>query len=160
MTYIQDGPHCDRKGTKQCQSSPMSSIPCAPSWVSNTLSDIWCSSTVTVCIDTSIQKWSFWTSRPWASAYRYVVKIEQKLKQKTWQFGSVNPSQQKQGKGGPNPQNKGHRKDGKPQDNHLSPKQRRTMGRQIKTLGSGVSSIRAPGITSLNFAQSSHWWLR
>jgi hypothetical protein len=40
-------------------------------------------------------------------AYRYVVKIEQKLKQKTRQFGPGNPSQQKQGKGGPNPQNKG-----------------------------------------------------
>jgi hypothetical protein len=37
------------------------------------------------------------------AAYRYVVKIEQKLKQKTWQFGLTNPSQQKPGKGGPNP---------------------------------------------------------
>jgi hypothetical protein len=36
-------------------------------------------------------------------AYRYVVKIEQKLKQKTWQFGPGNPSQQKLGKGGPQP---------------------------------------------------------
>jgi hypothetical protein len=34
-------------------------------------------------------------------AYRYVVKIEQKLKQKMRQFGSGNPSQQKQGKGSP-----------------------------------------------------------
>ena len=36
-------------------------------------------------------------------AYRYVVKIEKKLKQKTRQFGPGNPSQQKPGKGGPNP---------------------------------------------------------
>jgi hypothetical protein len=43
-------------------------------------------------------------------AYRYVVKIEQKLKQKAWQFGSGNPSQQNLEKGDPNPQNKGHRK--------------------------------------------------
>jgi hypothetical protein len=40
-------------------------------------------------------------------AYQYAIKIEQNLKQKTWQFGPGNPSQQKPGKGGPNPQNKG-----------------------------------------------------
>jgi len=37
-------------------------------------------------------------------AYWYVVKIEQKFKQKMRKFGSVN---QKQGKGTPKPQNKG-----------------------------------------------------
>jgi hypothetical protein len=36
-TRIQDGPHFDMKETKQCEISPMSSIPCAPSWVSNIL---------------------------------------------------------------------------------------------------------------------------
>jgi hypothetical protein len=46
------------------------------------------------------------------AAYRYVVKIEQKLKQKTRQFGPGNPSPQNPGKGGPNPQNKGQRKYG------------------------------------------------
>jgi hypothetical protein len=45
-------------------------------------------------------------------AYRYAVKIEQKLKQKTRQFGLGNPSQQNPGKGGPNPQKKGQRKYG------------------------------------------------
>jgi hypothetical protein len=35
--------------------------------------------------------------------YRYVIKIEEKLKQKTQQFGIGNPSQEKPGKGGPNP---------------------------------------------------------
>jgi hypothetical protein len=46
-------------------------------------------------------------------AYRYVVKIEQKLKQKMLLFGHGNPSQKKPGNGSPNPQNKGHSKDGK-----------------------------------------------
>jgi hypothetical protein len=46
------------------------------------------------------------------TTYRYAVKIEQKLKQKTQKFGFGNPSQQKSGKGGPNPPNKGQRKDG------------------------------------------------
>jgi hypothetical protein len=54
-------------------------------------------------------------------AYRYVVKIEQKLKQKTRQFRPNNPSQQKPGKGGPNPQNKGQRKYGQYQDNQSKP---------------------------------------
>ena len=39
--------------------------------------------------------------------YRYVVKIEQKLKQKMRQFGLGNPSQKNLGKGGPNPPKKG-----------------------------------------------------
>jgi hypothetical protein len=51
-------------------------------------------------------------------AYRYAVKIEQKLKQKTRQFGPRNPSQQNPGKGSPNPQNKGQRKYGQYQENH------------------------------------------
>jgi hypothetical protein len=59
MTSIQDGPRCIKKGTKQFQSSQMSSIPCAPRWVSKTLNDTWFSSTTTVYIDTSRQKWSF-----------------------------------------------------------------------------------------------------
>jgi hypothetical protein len=32
---------CVKRGAKQCRSSPIPSIPCAPSWVSNILSDIW-----------------------------------------------------------------------------------------------------------------------
>jgi hypothetical protein len=37
------------------------------------------------------------------ATYQYVVKIEQKLKQKTWKFGPGNPAQQNPGKGRPNP---------------------------------------------------------
>jgi hypothetical protein len=55
----------DKKETKQCQSSQISSIPCAPRWVSKIHSDIWCSSIAVLCIDTSRPKWNFWTSRPW-----------------------------------------------------------------------------------------------
>jgi hypothetical protein len=65
-TCTQNGPHCGRKETKQCPSSQISSVPCAPRWVSKILSDIWCSSIATVRIDTSRLKWSFWTSHPWA----------------------------------------------------------------------------------------------
>jgi hypothetical protein len=44
------------------------------------------------------------------ATYRYAVKIEQKLKQKTWQFRPGNPSKQKLEKGGPKPLKKGQRK--------------------------------------------------
>jgi hypothetical protein len=30
-----------KRGAKQFRNSPIPSIPCAPSWVSNTLNDIW-----------------------------------------------------------------------------------------------------------------------
>jgi hypothetical protein len=60
------------------------------------------------------------------------IKIEQKLKQKTRQFGSGNPSQQKQGKGSPNPQNKGQRKYGKPQDNQSKPQAKKDNGKTKK----------------------------
>jgi hypothetical protein len=40
-------------------------------------------------------------------AYRYVVKIKQKFKQKRREFGPTNPSQPKQGKGIPNPHRNG-----------------------------------------------------
>jgi hypothetical protein len=55
------------------------------------------------------------------AAYRYVVKIEQKLKQKRQGFGSANSSHPKQEKGSCNPQNKGQRKDGHSQDNQSKP---------------------------------------
>jgi hypothetical protein len=65
MTCIPNGPQCDKKETKQCHSSKISPIPCAPSWVSKIQSDIWCSSIAVLCIDTSRLKCNLWTSRPW-----------------------------------------------------------------------------------------------
>ena len=47
------------------QMSPIFSIPYAPNWVSKTLSGIWCSNIVVVCIDTFKHKWIFWTSPHW-----------------------------------------------------------------------------------------------
>jgi hypothetical protein len=55
------------------------------------------------------------------AAYRYAIKIEQKLKQKTRKFGPGNPSQQNPGRGSPNPHNKEHKKYGQYQDNHSKP---------------------------------------
>jgi hypothetical protein len=57
------------------------------------------------------------------ATYRYVIKIEQKVKQKTQKFGPGNPSQQKPRNGCPNPQNKGQRKYGQYQDNQSKPQE-------------------------------------
>jgi hypothetical protein len=56
-----DGPPYVKKETRQYQISPIFSIPCAPNWVSKTLSDIWCSNTADVFIDTLKHKWIFYT---------------------------------------------------------------------------------------------------
>jgi hypothetical protein len=67
--------------------------------------------------------------------YRYGVKIEQKLKQKTRQFGHGNPSKQKQGKGGLNLQNKGQIKYGQPQDNQSKTQEKKDTGKTKKYTG-------------------------
>jgi hypothetical protein len=64
--------------------------------------------------------------------YQYVVKIEQKLKQKTQQFGPENPSHKNPRKGGSNPPNKGKRKDGQYQDNQSKPQARKDTGKKKK----------------------------
>jgi hypothetical protein len=51
------------------------------------------------------------------ATYRYVIKIENILKQKMLQFEPRNPTQQKLGRGGPKSHNKGQRKYGQYQDN-------------------------------------------
>jgi hypothetical protein len=95
------------------------------------------------------------------TAYRYVVKIEQKLKQKMWTIWAWEPLTTKSRKG----QAPTHRTKDREKMDHLrttSPgrKKRRTPERQRKIPGSGVTSIRAPGITLLIATQRSHWWLR
>jgi hypothetical protein len=64
-TSTPDGPPYVKKGTRQYHISVRFSIPCAPNWVSNTLSIIWCSNSVVVFIYTFKQKWNFWTSPHW-----------------------------------------------------------------------------------------------
>ena len=55
-------------------------------------------------------------------AYRYAAKIEQKFKQKKWDFGSAN---QKQAKGAPKTQNQGHSQGMVTQENFSNPKKNR-----------------------------------
>jgi hypothetical protein len=69
------------------------------------------------------------------TTYRYAVKIEQKLKQKTRQFGPLNPSQQKPGSSGPNPQKKGQSKYGQYQDNQSKPQAKKDTEKTKKDIG-------------------------
>jgi hypothetical protein len=159
-TCIQNGPHCGRKETKQCQSSQISSIPCAPSWVSNILSDIWCSSIMVVCIDTSRPKWSFWTSRPWARPIDMSSKSSRSLNKRHGQFGPGNPSQQKQGKGGPNPIEQRTEKIWITSGNQSKPQAKKDTGKTKKDIGKWCDFHKSPWHNIVDFAQRSRWWLR
>jgi hypothetical protein len=77
-------------------------------------------------------------------AYRYAIKIEQKLKQKTQQFGPGNPSQQNPGKGSPNPQNKGQRKYGQYQDNQSKPQEKKDTRKTKKDTGKWCDFHKSP----------------
>jgi hypothetical protein len=90
-TCIQNGPHYDKRETKQCQSSQISFIPCALRWVSNILSDIWCLSIVVVYIDTYRPKWSFWTSLPWAWPIDMPSKSTKRLNKRCENLGLGTP---------------------------------------------------------------------
>jgi hypothetical protein len=76
--------------------------------------------------------------------YRYVVKIEQKFKQKRQEFGSANSSQPKQGKYGSNPQNKGQRKYGHSQDNQSKPQHNKGNDKMKKEMGKWCEYHKIP----------------
>jgi hypothetical protein len=158
VTCTQNGPHCGSKETTQCLSSQIYSIPCTPSWVSNILSDIWCSSIATVFIDTSRPKWIFWTSHPWAQPTNMLSKSSKISNKRHDNFGLGTPHRKSQERVARTCRTKVREK--MDDQRKTSNKQRTTPERKIKILGSGVTSIRAHGITLLIVAQRSHWWLR
>jgi hypothetical protein len=90
------------------------------------------------------------------TAYRYAIKIEQKLKQKTQQFGHGTPHRKSKERVAPTHRTMDRAKMDSLVKTNPSRKQRRTSERQRKISGSGATSIRAPGITLLIVAQSSH----
>jgi hypothetical protein len=78
------------------------------------------------------------------TAYRYAIKIKQKLKQKTQQFGSGNPSQQNPKKRIPNPQNKRQSKNGQYQDNQSKPQAKKDTGKTKKDIGKWCDFHKSP----------------
>jgi hypothetical protein len=77
-------------------------------------------------------------------AYRYVIKIEQNLKQKTWKIGPGNPSHQKQVKGSPNLENKGQRKYGQPRDNQSRPQAKKDTKKTKKDMRKWCDFHKSP----------------
>jgi hypothetical protein len=157
-TCIPNGPHCSKKEIKQFQSSQISSIPCAPNWVSKIQSDIWCSSIVVLCIDTSRPKWNFWTSHPWAQPTNMPSKSSKSSNKRRGNLGLGTTHSKSQERVAPTHRTKGRSKMDSIKTTSPSRKQRRTPEKQIKILGSGVNSIRALAITFLSVAQRSHLW--
>ena len=82
-----------------------------------------------------------------------VAKIEQKFKQKKWDFGFAN---QKQGKGAPNHRTKDTTKAWRIKKNFQIYKQRTTLQSWRRKRENGVSSIRAPLRTPVSVGPSSH----
>jgi hypothetical protein len=158
MTCIPNGPHCSKKETKQCQISQISSIPCAPSWVSKIQREIWCSSIIVLCIHTSINKWNLCTSHPWAWPIDMSSKSSRSSNKRCNNLGLGTPCSKNQERATPTYRTKDRVKmESNGRTNPIC-KKRRTRERKSRILGNGVTSIRALGITLQIATQSSHWW--
>ena len=158
MTCMPNGPHYGKKETKQCQISQISSIPCLPSWVSKIQRDIWCSSIMVLYIDTSRPKWNLWTSHPWARPTDMSSKSSISSNRRRGNLGLGTPHKKIQERVALTHITKDKANMESIRTTSPSRKQRRTPQRQINIPGSGVTSIRALGITLLIVAQSSRCW--
>jgi hypothetical protein len=90
-TCILNGPHCGKKETKQSHISQISSMPCAPSWVSKIQSEIWCSSITVLYIDTSRMKWNFWKYHPWVQPTDMLSKSSRSSNKRRGNLGLGTP---------------------------------------------------------------------
>jgi hypothetical protein len=142
-TCIPNGPHCGKKETKQCQISQIYFIPCTPSWVSKIYSDIWCSSIMTLYIDTSRLKWSFGNL---ILGYSLPICCQNRAEDQTkdatiWAW---EPLTKNTGKGNPNPQNKGQSKHGQYQDKQSKTKAKKDTGKTKKDTGKWCDFHKIP----------------
>jgi hypothetical protein len=78
------------------------------------------------------------------TAYRYVIKIEQKLKQKTQKFGPGNPSQQKKERAAPTHRTKDRENMDNLRTTSLSHKKRRTPEKTKKDTGKWCDFHKSP----------------
>jgi len=160
MTCIPNGPHYDRRETKQCQISQIYSIPCVPSWVSKSQSDIWCSRIAVIFIDTSRQKWNLWTYSPWVWPINMSSKSS-KISNKGWEnLGLGTPHNKSQKRAAPTYRTKDRENMDNIRKTIPSHMQRRTLKVQRRILGSGTTSLRSLGITQFISDQRSSCWIK
>jgi hypothetical protein len=156
-TSTLDGPSYVKKGTRKYQISPILSITYAPNWVSKTLSIIWCSNTVTVCIDTFKHKWSFWTSPHWARLIDTLSRSSINLSRKGEILDLQTPHSRSREKVAPTHTRRAQiemvtLRTTSPSCDTISAMRRR------RTWESGVSAIKSLGTTPKNASPSSPSW--
>jgi hypothetical protein len=146
---ILNGPHYGKKETKQCQISQISSIPCEPRWVSKIQNDIWFSSIMVICIDTSITKWNLWTCHACAQPTDMPSKSSRSSNKRHNNLGLGTPHNKSQERAAPTHRKKDREKMDSIKKSSPICKQRRTPKRQRNIPRSGATSIRALGIKLL-----------
>jgi hypothetical protein len=159
-TSTPDGPPCVRKGTRHYQISPIFSIPCTPNWVSKNLSDIWCSSNATVCIDTFKQKWSFWTSPHWVQLINVLSRSSINLSIRGESLDLQIPHNRRREKEPPTHTTRYKSKMATLRTTIPSCNRRRAMRRRRRTRENGVNTIKSLGTTLKNSTPSIHSWSR
>jgi hypothetical protein len=118
----------------------------------------WWETFTVIYIDTSIPKWKFWTSHPWARPIDMSSKSSRRSNKRRYNLGLVTPHNKIQEREAPTHRIKDRAKMDSIRTTSPSRKQGRTPERQRKIAGSGVTSIRALGITLLTATQKRCWW--
>jgi hypothetical protein len=111
-----------------------------------------------LCIDTSILKWNFCTSHPWARPTDMPSKSSRISNKKRENLGLGTPQNKSQERVAPTHRTKDRENMDSIRTTNPRHKQRRKLERQIKILRSGVTSIRSLGITLLTVAQRIRLW--
>jgi hypothetical protein len=111
-----------------------------------------------LCIDTYRPKWNLWTSHPWARPTDMPSKSSRSSNKRHNNLGLGTPHNKIQERVAPIHITKDRAKMDSIMTTSPSHKQIMTPEIQRKIPGSGVTSIRALGITLLTVAQNSHWW--
>jgi hypothetical protein len=158
-TNTLDGPPCVRKWTRQYRISPIFSVPCPPNWISKTLSDIWCSNTTDIYIDTSKQKWIFWTSPHWVWLTDMMSRSSKNLSRRGESLDLQNPHNRRREKVAPTHTTRDREKMATLRKNSPRCNTRRAMRRQRRTQENSVNTIKSLGTTRKNVAPRIHSWL-
>jgi hypothetical protein len=158
-TSTLDGPPYVKKGTRQYQISPIFSIPYVPIWVSKTLSVIWWSNTVIVCIDTFKHKLSSWTSPLLAQVIDTLSRSSKKLSKNDESLDLQTPHRRSREKATPTHTTRDQVKMATLRTTSPSRDTRREMRRRRRKHENGVSTIKVLGTTPKNAAPSSPLWL-